>query len=388
MTEAEPRTDEEGLSQAEQEFPIEGKSYSFLTSSIQHEKVEVKGKATKFFVNGYISTSDIDAVNDMVTREALADMLKQIKGRVIPLKIDVEHEIIDRDTHEIRHIIPVGKVIDGRLDNIGLWVKVQLNDAIDRFDEVWGSIKNGNLDAFSIAFRVKDFTHRMINGVKTRILKELDLINITLTGMPINPAASITDVFAKAVRDLEGKGDDDMADIEEKKKHVHSAKWDRCVTKVRAAGGVSNPEALCTAVLGAEAFKSAHTLKEMHKVERIMKEEHMDDKPNKKAAEAEAKADAEAEAKVKADAEQKAAEVKEAAEKTAADAADQGKDNETKAVTELKARLDAAEEKNADLAAELKELKNLPILKAAAPAAAPAAGNDTEQKAKSPLDVI
>ena len=386
MTEAEPHTDGEGLSQAEQEFPIEGKSYSFLTSSIQHEKVEVKGEPTEFFVNGYISTSDIDAVNDMVTREALADMLKQIKGRVIPLKIDVEHEIIDRESHEIRHIIPVGKVIDGRLDNVGLWVKVQLNDAIDRFDEVWGSIKNGNLDAFSIAFRVKDFTHRMINGVKTRILKELDLINITLTGMPINPAASITDVFAKAVRDLEGKGDDTM-NTEGKAKHDHSQKWKDCVRKVQAEGGVSSPEALCTAVLGADAFKGAHTLKEMHKVERIMKEEHMDDKPDKKAAEAEAKADAEAEAKVKADAEQKSAEDKEAAEKTAADAADQGKDNETKAVTELKARLDAAEEKNADLAAELKELKNLPILKAAAPAAAPA-GADTEQKAKSPLDVI
>jgi len=55
--------------------------------------------------------------------------------------------------------------------------------------------------------------------------------------------------------------------LEEKEgfvKEKHSAKWHRCVDKVRAQGGVESPEAVCTAALGDESFESYETnLKEV-----------------------------------------------------------------------------------------------------------------------------
>lgn len=375
-----------------QPVQIEGKSYTFTVAGVGHEKVETKGKPDQFFVYGYISTEDIDAVHDLVTRAALEDMLKQVKGRNIPVKIDVEHETVDKETGEIRNFIPVGKIVDGRLDNKGLWVKVKLNDAIERFGEIWGSIKNGNLDAFSITFKVKDFTERMISGVKTRVIHQLELINVALTGTPINPAATITETFAKAVRDLEAGGDGTMEgkdkhrdddenneNNEGKDKHIHSEKWERCVRRVKKEGGVRSPEAVCTAVLGAESFKAAHLRKDVHKVRQLMEAKGMGDENEDN------KAAAEAEAKAKADAENKAAEDKAAAENKA------GNDTESKALTELKAKFDVLTEKHEAVETELKALRELPILKAVAaaePAAPGVQGTGAEQKSASPMNII
>jgi len=206
---------------------IENKSFTFHTDGIGFEVViDSKGKKG-YFVTGHISTPDVDLVNDLVTEEALDDMLHQITTRDKPFKIDVEHETIDTENGIIRNIIPVGKIISAKRDAKGLWVRAKLNPALDRFHELWGSLETGFLDAFSITFRVADRTFRMINGIKTRILHRLNLINIALTGVPINAQAQIMDVFAKAVKHdaqvskkLEEKT---MAEIDKKdEKAVHA----------------------------------------------------------------------------------------------------------------------------------------------------------------------
>jgi len=180
----------------------ESKSYTFYTNGLGHEEVLVtKGKPSRYFVTGYISTPDVDLVNDLVTPQALAEMLQQLKGGTIPLKLDVEHESVDLNTGQMKNVIPAGMIVEARQDDKGLWVKGELNAGVERFGDVWNSVKSGFLDAFSITFRVKDRAYRMINGVKTRIINSLDLLNVALTGTPVNPQATITEVFAKAVRE-------------------------------------------------------------------------------------------------------------------------------------------------------------------------------------------
>jgi len=160
----------------------EDRAFTFYTQGIGIEVVETKA-GKDYYVTGYAATDEIDLVNDMVTKEAMQEMLGQINNGSVPVKIDIEHESIDRETGHIKDMIPVGKTIQGRMDSKGLWIKVKLNNAIDRFKDVWGSVKNGFLDAFSITFRVKDREFRMINGVKTRLIHSLDLMNIALTGV-------------------------------------------------------------------------------------------------------------------------------------------------------------------------------------------------------------
>jgi len=50
---------------------------SFIFSS---DNIELKSEGENFFVEGYISTSDLDMVNDIVTKACLLDMAEQMKS--------------------------------------------------------------------------------------------------------------------------------------------------------------------------------------------------------------------------------------------------------------------------------------------------------------------
>jgi len=65
---------------------------SFIISNF-HVDLESKSESEKqYFITGYISTTDLDRVNDIVTPNCLSDMLSQLKGKNI--KLDIEHEVL------------------------------------------------------------------------------------------------------------------------------------------------------------------------------------------------------------------------------------------------------------------------------------------------------
>jgi len=169
--------------------------------------IELKQEGEDFFVEGYASTSDLDLVNDIVTKDCIMDMAEQFRGRAI--KFDIEHESFrgksDFEKEINKTIIPMAKTEDFLVDKTGLKVKAKLNKNAKRFDEVKGSIEDGFLDAFSIAYvPVKS---RIIekNGQEIRMLDKINLLNVAFTGNPINPHASMTNVFAKSLEFLEEK---------------------------------------------------------------------------------------------------------------------------------------------------------------------------------------
>lgn len=169
------------------------------------DPIELKSEGENFFVEGYISTSDLDLVNDIVTKSCLMDMAEQMKNRVI--KFDVEHESfrgksnLERETNKT--IIPVAKVEDFLMDKKGLKVRAMLNPHSTRFNEVKGSIEGGFLDAFSIAYVPVKSIDQNKDGQKIRLLDKINLLNIAFTGNPVNTEARMINVFAKSLKFME-----------------------------------------------------------------------------------------------------------------------------------------------------------------------------------------
>ena len=176
---------------------IQQKSFAFFTDNIGWEEVQTKS-GKKPYITGYISTDDLDLYNDIVTRDCMSSMMKQIEENNITL--DYDHEVWRKPTGAFQHgtQLPVGKVVNAKLDSRGLWVRVQLNKDSPKFSNLWHSVKNGFLNAFSIAFKPLKAVNKQIGSAKVRLLDDLKLINIALTGAPINSNAVIESVGMKS----------------------------------------------------------------------------------------------------------------------------------------------------------------------------------------------
>ena len=232
-------------------------NYKFFSGNLDLEEVEEKGDK-EYYVSGYLTTGKRDLVNDIVTSECQDDMLKQLKEKNI--KIDVEHELWKKDN---KTTIPAGRIVDAKKDSKGVWIKVHLNRNYPNFEGLLEQIQGKFIDAFSIAFRPLKFAKKKLKGIETRFLHKLILLNAAMTGNPANTGCLFGDVVTKSIEDYE---------LEEKvrteggtKKEIHSDKWKRCVSKVKAQGGVDSPEAVCTAALGKESFKDISLFEDIKK---------------------------------------------------------------------------------------------------------------------------
>ena len=192
---------------------METKSFKFVTNFLNYEEIGSKSNK-EYYVKGYISTDEIDRTHEIVTREAMSDMVTQIKNGNI--KLDVEHGTFTGDAD-----IPVGKIVDAGMNDTGLWVKCILNKAHSKFGEIWKSVKDGFLDAFSIAYKITDRATDFINGVQVTLVKGLELFNVAITGNPICRSAKMTESFYKSLKYLDEQlksGEDNMVEPEIKQK--------------------------------------------------------------------------------------------------------------------------------------------------------------------------
>ncbi len=176
---------------------------NFYTDSIATEVVETKtGK--EYFITGYISTHDRDLVDDIVTENCMEDMLTQIKSGNI--KIDIDHATwrgkSKEETEANKTINPIARIVDAARDVKGIWIKALMNKASPRFQEAWDSVQNKFLTAFSIAYIAqKAITKSLMDGT-VRLLDKVKLLNVALTGNPINTGATISEVFTKSLNNL------------------------------------------------------------------------------------------------------------------------------------------------------------------------------------------
>ena len=164
--------------------------FKFLTNTMKYEELGTKG-GKKYYVTGYISTDEVDRANEIVTKGCMKSMLQQIKAGNV--KLDVEHSTFTGEND-----IPVGKIIDAGMDDNGLWVKAEINRHHTKFKSIWNSVQEGFLDAFSIAYNVLDYANEVINGSQVTLLKSIELLNVAITGNPVNRGAKMTESFYKS----------------------------------------------------------------------------------------------------------------------------------------------------------------------------------------------
>ncbi len=186
------------------------KPFIINTGPISIEEAEVKGQK-KDYVKGFISTDDLDLVNDVVTQKCFDSMIRQLKDRTI--KLDFEHEAFRGENNIEKEInktkIPLGKRIDWQRKSSGVEVTWELNptwkqvnskgDIIHEYKDVKYNLKNGFYDAFTICFFPIKTRKENVKGQDVRLLDDLNLLNVALTGNAVNPKAQISKIFTKSL---------------------------------------------------------------------------------------------------------------------------------------------------------------------------------------------
>lgn len=206
---------------------IEENSQEFVFYSEKlNYKTLIGTKGKEYFVEGYISTGDIDLVNDIVTKNCMDSMLNQFSDRTI--KLDFEHETfrgkskLDAEANKTR--IPLGKAISQSQDSKGVIVRWQMNPTWKKFDEkgnvtmtfkdVWDNVESEMYDAFSIAYVPTSTKNIDQEGKSIRLLDHVNLLNVALTGNAINPQATMTAVMAKSLEFMKDQEGANMENVE------------------------------------------------------------------------------------------------------------------------------------------------------------------------------
>ncbi len=119
-------------------------------------------------IEGYASTNEVDRQGDVVPtgvwEKGLGNYLKN------PI-ILAYHD----------HSNPVGRMVDHKIDNKGLWIKAAVSNAAE---SVYKLVKSGVLTAFSIGFRIVDAEYN--SAAEVFVVKELELHEISIVSVPAN----------------------------------------------------------------------------------------------------------------------------------------------------------------------------------------------------------
>ncbi len=153
--------------------------------------LEIKGVNDNGVFEGYASTfGERDLGGDIVVAGAFSKSLKARTAKGVRMFSD----------HDSRKRIGVWTNIDE--DEKGLYVKGRLLLEKQDGKEAYIDLKEGALDGMSIGFRTKQDSYD--GRRKARMLKEVDLLEISLVPFPMNESARVTAVKSvKTIREFE-----------------------------------------------------------------------------------------------------------------------------------------------------------------------------------------
>lgn len=149
-------------------FPFEIKASSMT---------EEDGMSYAYF-EGYAATfGNTDSVDDVIMKGAFTDSLKRRK-----VKMCWQHRF-----NEV-----IGSFTEIKEDDAGLFVKGRLNLGVEKAREAYALIKSGDLDSMSIGYST--IVSEYNSETNVRLLKELELYEISIVTEPANALATITNV--------------------------------------------------------------------------------------------------------------------------------------------------------------------------------------------------
>lgn len=135
---------------------------------------------------------NIDAHGDVIQKGAFKETLREWqKAKKLPPML-VQHGgwmMSDMDA------LPVGKWEAMSEDDSGLYVKGRLiNLDTERGKNIYGAMKEGVLDGMSIGYRAKEFTNGTKPDEPRRMLKKIDLVELSVVTFPANGKARVSAV--------------------------------------------------------------------------------------------------------------------------------------------------------------------------------------------------
>lgn len=234
--------------------------YRFAAGGI----IEVKSNDNDdLVISGYIATTHRDAVNDVITKEALEKWAKEInEGVPRSNKVTYHHDRSDK------RVVGVGLKGTARVERLpdgeyGLLVDTIINKSHDLYSDIEYEYKIGALDSFSIEYTTpegekEDDTLRILDSGTT-------LHGWTLASRPVNDnAVMIKELFSKNCRSSKEFGNEELKMAEEQKENKEIKALEAQLKELQAKISKKEEEE-AQAASDAEAEKAAAEEKEKKK---------------------------------------------------------------------------------------------------------------------------
>ena len=149
--------------------------------------ISVKEISNEGYFSGYGSVFDVlDDWNDVIVRGAFTETLEAKKPVML-----WQHNSAE----------PIGVYEQMREDDIGLWLEGRLLLDVEKGREAYVLLKNRAIQGLSIGFVPLEWEFETREDKQVRIIKKVDLWEVSLVTFPANPNSLVDEV--KTVRGLE-----------------------------------------------------------------------------------------------------------------------------------------------------------------------------------------
>lgn len=141
-------------------------------------------------IEGYANTKDIDRAGEQIVPGAFRDSAARYRKTGVIL--------LDHNPRE-----PIGRPLDVRIDSFGMWIRGVINNGegvpgLEYIEKAWAQIARGLRRAFSVGFKVLEDTVKDVGGKQIRIIKALDLFEVSVVTLPANVQSVFSVVKAMA----------------------------------------------------------------------------------------------------------------------------------------------------------------------------------------------
>lgn len=155
--------------------------------------MEIKSLKDSGEFEGYGSTfgGEPDSYGDIIAEGAYTKSLADHASKGTMPKMFWQHDPSQ----------PIGKWLEASEDSKGLMMKGRLNMGVQKGQEAYALLKEGDIDGLSIGYRIKQYQKNEDDG--TWLLQELDLQEVSVVSIGANENATISSVkAAKAAHDI------------------------------------------------------------------------------------------------------------------------------------------------------------------------------------------
>ena len=161
--------------------------YSYEEIAFETKELETEEDGS---FEGYASVfNNKDLGNDVIRKGAFLKTLSEKKPNQIKL-------LYQHKTDQ-----PIGVIESLSEDNKGLKIKGRLALKTQMGAEVYELMKMGAINSMSIGYRLAPDSYKYDDKNKRRVIKEVDLMEISMVTFPMNPKANITKVKGEDLED-------------------------------------------------------------------------------------------------------------------------------------------------------------------------------------------